>query len=255
MQPNIIFEDDSILIYDKPSGLVVNASQTIKEETFQDQLIKYLKINGLGIGDRAGIVHRLDRETSGLLVVAKNEPAFDLLQKQFKERKVNKEYIALVHGFIKKNSGIINAPILRSNFGKFTVSKKGEGREAVTRYEVSANYRFSEDKLRKIGAGLTRARLNYLLAHAALYSFVTLNPKTGRTHQIRVHMKSLGHPVVSDLIYLPKKLIKFDLLWCKRLFLHARRIEFLHPKTKKAVCFESPLPNDLKDAILNLELV
>ncbi|KKR61076.1 MAG: Pseudouridine synthase [Candidatus Curtissbacteria bacterium GW2011_GWA2_40_31] len=99
----VIFEDEQILVVDKPAGLVVNRSETNRQETLQDQLVDYFKLgHDLGIGDRAGIVHRLDRETSGVLVVAKTQKAFDFLQKQFKDRKIKKEYVALVHGFVKE---------------------------------------------------------------------------------------------------------------------------------------------------------
>lgn len=255
MPPDVIFEDGWILVCDKPSGLVVNRTHTVQEETLQDQISTYLKIADLGIGDRAGIVHRLDRETSGLLVVAKDQKSFDFLQKGFRERNVKKKYNALVHGVLGDKSGVINAPITRGKFGKFAIGKKGEGREAQTEFEVDVKYVFPAEKIRNYSEGLSRARENYLVKHGTSYTLVNVFPKTGRTHQIRVHFKSVGHPVVSDLIYSPAKLLRFDLMWCERLFLHASDLEFFHPKTKKRVKFKSPLPNDLKDAILNLNKI
>lgn len=251
----IIFEDEQILVVDKPAGLVVNRSTTIDEETLQDQLAKYFKLGSdLGIGDRAGIVHRLDRETSGLLVVAKTEAAFENLQRQFKERKVKKEYIALVHGRVRDQSGSIIGDIARiGRFGKFGMVE--QGRESRTDFKVRGYYQFDKgyfDVLMDQNR-LTRSRVNYLKHHAQDYTLLDLYPKTGRTHQVRVHLKSIGHPVVSDLIYTPKKLLKFDLLWCPRLFLHASRIEFEMPPTKrikfaKNVVFEVSLPYDLVKA-------
>ena len=263
----IVFEDKRILVCDKPSGLVVNRSETIKENTLQDELSKYFKLGSdLGIGDRAGIVHRLDRETSGLIVVAKTKSAFENLQAQFKERVVEKTYLALVHGNVKETFGSIEANIARvGKFGKFGVvegrpsfSRVSGGREARTDFELVNRYILGSDPLTVYsdkpnrGSTLSKPRLKYLNSHATQYSYLKVFPKTGRTHQIRVHLKSRGNPVVSDLIYGPSKLIKFDLLWCPRLFLHASRLSFFHPKTKKRVEFKSDLPKDLKDAMLNL---
>ncbi len=253
----IIFEDEQILVVDKPSGLTVNRSETAKEETLQDQLVDYFGLRDLGIGDRAGVVHRLDRETSGLLVVAKTQKAFDQLQAQFKDRQVKKEYIALVHGHLVQMEGSIDAPILRiGKFGKFGVAKGRDevGREARTDYKVEGYYSFDSDVILNLiqDLALTKSRINYLKQNASEYCLLSLFPKTGRTHQIRVHLKSIGHPVVSDLIYGPGKLVKFDLSWCPRLFLHAAKIEFAHPATKKVVVFKSVLPKDLKNAMLFL---
>lgn len=255
---NIVFEDSEILVINKADGLVVNRSGTIHEETLQDQLSGYFGLeNSLGIGDRAGIVHRLDRETSGLLVVAKTQKSFEDLQLQFKNRKVVKKYIALVHGLFNEKTGSIDTQIVRvGKFGKFAVAGKYDlGKEAKTEFELEATYGFSGENFEKLieESGLSKSRINYLRQNALKYSLVYLFPKTGRTHQIRVHVKSIGHPVVSDLIYTPRKLLKFDLLWCPRLFLHASQLEFMHPRARKQVKFSSPLPNELKNAILNLE--
>ncbi len=254
---NVIFENDDFLVVDKPSGLIVNKSQTAKEETLQDQLSKYFKLDlgDLGIGDRAGIVHRLDRETSGLLAIAKTQKCFEFLQSEFKERRVEKEYIALVHGKVIEEAGVISGNLGRvGKFGKFGIVH--DGRKASTGFSVVN--RFQKDKnwidsiLNAAGVSLSRPRINYLKTNALFYSQLKLKPKTGRTHQIRVHLKSIGHPVVSDLIYAPSKLIKFDLLWCPRLFLHSARLCFSGPKSKKYFDFKSDLPNDLKRVILSL---
>ncbi len=252
----VIFENHDFLVVDKPSGLIVNRSETAKGETLQDQLSKYFKLapGDLGIGDRAGIVHRLDRETSGLLVVAKTQKYFDYMQGEFKERRVKKEYLALVHGSPVGDKGEISESLGRiGKFGKFGVVESG--RQSMTEFIVDS--RFQKDKdwidwvLSKTGEALSRPRTNYLKANALFYSLLKLEPKTGRTHQIRVHLKSIGHPVVSDLIYTPSKLIKFDLLWCPRLFLHSARLSFYGPKSKKIFDFKSDLPNDLKRVILS----
>lgn len=262
MKLKIIFEDGQILVVDKPTGLVVNRSETLKEQTLQDQLSTYLKLSAgdLGIGDRAGIVHRLDRETSGLLVVAKTLKSFQFLQNQFKERKVTKIYLGLVHGIINNQVGTISLSVGRiGKFGKFGVidARTSKGRESETSYEVIARHKFKEEKFLDLisNFSFSKSRINYLKNHAQSYTLVKFYPKTGRTHQIRVHAKSIGNPVVSDTIYAPKKLLKFDLLWSGRLFLHAQTLEFIDAKGKKPVRFESDLPKDLKNAMLNLDQV
>ena len=258
----IIFEDSRILVIDKPAGLVVNRSQTLNEETLQDQLSDYFGLGkNLGIGDRAGIIHRLDRETSGLLIIAKTQEAFDFLQRQFAERKVAKEYIALVHGFLKDESGSIVGDIGRiGKFGKFGVVD--EGRQSRTDFKVVRGYQFRESRFNVFihQNKPTRARVNYLKNHAKNYTLVYLFPRTGRTHQVRVHLKTINHAVVSDSIYAPSKLIKFDKIWCPRLCLHASRIEFKMPQEArirfaKSVVFELPLPYDLVKACDYLEIL
>src|SRR3989344_9258680 len=258
----IIFEDKRILVIDKLAGLVVNRSATVGEATLQDQLSEYFKLgNNLGIGDRAGIIHRLDRETSGVLVVAKTQRAFEILQSQFKDRSVKKEYITLVHGFLKDESGSIIGDIGRiGKFGKFGVVD--EGRASRTDFKVVRGYQFRESRFNVFihQNKPTRARVNYLKNHAKNYTLVYLFPRTGRTHQVRVHLKTINHAVVSDSIYAPSKLIKFDKIWCPRLFLHASRIEFKMPGKNKVrfvknVVFKVPLPYDLVKACDYLEIL
>ena len=138
-------------------------------------------------------------------------------------------------------------------FGKFGVVDGG--RQSMTEFTVVDRFQKNKDwiswVLNEAGMSLSRPRTNYLRANALFYSLLKLAPKTGRTHQIRVHLKSIGHPVVSDLIYTPSKLIKFDLLWCPRLFLHSARLSFYGTKSKKTFDFKSDLPNDLKRVILS----
>lgn len=251
---NIIYEDDYLLVLEKPAGLVVNKSETIKEETLQDELSDYFHSGpDLGIGDRAGIVHRLDRETSGLMVVAKTKAVFENLQSQFKERKIQKEYVVLVHGKISDDMGEIDAAIGRvGSFGKFGIVSGG--RESKTVFAVETRLKIKDETFNNLTGDENKNKKKYLSNHAREYTYVTLFPKTGRTHQIRVHLKSIGHPLVSDLIYTPSKLLKFDILWCERLFLHAKSIEFVHPKTNKPIFFASDLPKDLKEALEHLTI-
>lgn len=260
----IVFEDEWLIVVDKPSGLVVNRSQTAKGGTLQDEMFEYLNLtlakgSNPNIGDRAGIVHRLDRETSGLLLVAKTQKAFEKLQEQFKSREVVKEYIGLVHGYLSQKEGIIDAKIARiGKFGKFgVVDRRSFGRESTTEYRLENYWRMEKDCFNVLihqDKNLSKGRQRYLENNATRYSLLSVFPKTGRTHQVRVHLKSIGHPIVSDLIYGPTKLLKFDFTWCPRLFLHAKSLAFIHPKTKKRLKFESNLPVDLQITLGNLTL-
>jgi len=227
--PKVIFEDETILAVDKPAGLVVNRSDTTqKVPTLQEWLEKHLKLVDLGIGGRAGIVHRLDKDTSGIIVVAKTQTAFDCLQRQFKERQVEKRYLALAHGKIEPPSGVIKASVSRSPFNRKKFGVFLGGREAETEYRVLKNY--NTGKLET-------------------FSLVELKPKTGRTHQIRVHLKYIGHPVVGDEVYAGRKTYQADRRWCPRQFLHAASLNLSHPQTGKEVGLTSPLPVDLETAL------
>ena len=233
---NIIFEDESLLVLAKPPGQIVNKAETTKNQlTLQDELEKYFKIGKSeeGIGGRAGIVHRLDKETSGILVVAKTEEAFFNLQAQFKARETSKEYLALAHGRTPKE-GAIKEPLGRiSAFGgKFGVVPGG--RESQTDYRVR-DYREGRE--------------------GEVFSFLDVHPLTGRTHQIRVHLKHIGHPVVSDPLYLAPKRLKDDLEFCPRLFLHAFSLSFSHPTSGARMRFEAELPTDLQSVIDSLKII
>ncbi len=227
MKPKVTFEDKEILIIDKPAGMVVNRAKSVKEETVQDWVGNYLKIKGRGIGDRAGIVHRLDKETSGLLIIAKTEKAFKNLQKQFKERRVEKRYLALVHGKVEPEKGEIKAPVGRLPWQREKFGVIPGGREAKTKYKRTSSFQHQDSD----------------------YSLLELKPETGRTHQIRVHLKYWGHPIVADEKYAGRKTSRKDREWCPRLFLHAAYLAFNHPKTNKQVEFSSSLSLDLKNAL------
>lgn len=223
--PKVIFQDDNILVLDKPSGWITNdASTTTTQPVVQTWLRENFKYTLIGERERRdGIVHRLDKETSGLLIVAKTLPAFENLQSQFKERKVKKIYIALVHGKVEPEEGEISAPVGRLPWRRERFGVLPGGREAVTCYKVLASY----------------------ILHTTYYSLVELYPETGRTHQIRIHLKFIGHPIVGDYFYAGRKTASEDRTWCPRLFLHAKSISFFHPETGKEVKFESNLPQDL----------
>lgn len=224
---NILYEDEYFLVLDKPHGIVVNLSETTKAETLQNFLQSYLSTQLSLVPEaerdsefymRSGIVHRLDKDTSGVLVVAKNENVFKNLQKQFKKHTVEKEYVAIVIGELKDKLIEINAPIKRNPEHRFRYAVVKEGKDAVTRVEAL-----------EVRDGLSKVRVF---------------PKTGRTHQIRVHMAALGHPVVGDPIYCTKKQLEFWQPYYSRLMLHARHISFVNPITHDPISFSSEVPTE-----------
>ena len=252
MKPNILHEDSDILVIEKPAGLIVNkAATTVNQPTVQEWVGlrsgsgedrrrpaasgSETAVEGAGVenGDsefekRGGIVHRLDKETSGLLIIAKNQESFENLQRQFKEGRVKKTYIALCHGEIKPTEGEINIPIGRLPWNRTRFGVLPQGREAVSKYQVSSiKYQVSEGVREPL-------------------SLVEVYPETGRTHQIRVHMQYIGHPVFADELYAGRKVSKRDRKLLPRHFLHASKISFVHPKQSQSVEFESALPIDLQ---------
>ncbi len=231
--PKVLWEDDSILVIDKPSGLMVHGDGKNTDPTLSDWILeKYPNIKNVGeslmLSDgkeiiRPGIVHRTDRATSGILLIAKTEKSHAHLKKQFQDRVIKKEYNAFVYGKVREDFGTINAPLGRSkgDFRQYTTPQRarGEMREAITYYEVI-----------KRGQEATHLKLQ---------------PKTGRTHQIRAHMVHLGHPIVCDKVYAINRPCILDF---KRLALHAHKLTFKDLKGKE-VTIESPLPADFKKSI------
>ena len=237
MEIPIIFEDSEIVVIDKPSGLVCNRAETVKEETIQDWMDLRYKLQDLDpktedekyFRERSGLVHRLDRETSGVMVLAKTVVAFVALLKQFKERGVQKTYMALTHGYWSAREGEISLPIGRRRDDRKKFGVREDGRESVTQYEVKSEYTSWEfpKELKVDDRGYVG------------FSLVTFKPKTGRTHQIRVHAKQMGHPLVGDMDYAGRKRSREDRKWAHRVMLQAQRIEFEHPRNGKRIHFES----------------
>ena len=253
MEVKIIFEDEDLLVLDKPAGMVVNRSDTTKGEvTLQDWIEKYLKIPAvlpqelqrkgvnyeeqarLDFKSRAGIVHRLDKETSGIILVAKNAEAFINLQAQFRERKVQKTYLALSHGEVNPKEGEINVSVGRLPWNRKRFGVVAEGRESVTEYKVLS--------IKYLASGKNREPL----------SLIELYPKSGRTHQIRVHLQYIKHPIFADSLYAGRKTSRNDRKLLSRIFLHASKISFFHPGNNKQLTFESPLPQDLETFLKNI---
>jgi 23S rRNA pseudouridine1911/1915/1917 synthase len=218
---DIIYEDADMLVVNKPPGMTVHPSPGHTSKTLVNAILSHCHdLSGIGGVLRPGIVHRLDRDTSGVIVVAKNDAAHNALAKQLKERSIEKTYVALVEGTPQPAEGVIDAPIARDPRNRQRMAVVDRGRESTTAYKLIE--RFS-------GMSLVEAR-----------------PKTGRTHQIRVHLAAIGHPIIGDRVYgKPSQLI------CRQ-FLHARRIVFAHPRTGERVEFDAPLPADLEGALLTV---
>jgi 23S rRNA pseudouridine1911/1915/1917 synthase len=248
----VIYEDEYLLVVNKPPGLIVTPSDTIKEEqTLSDILTSDFHISL----DRGGVVHRLDKNTSGLLVVAKKQDVLEALQLQFKERMVKKEYVALVHGFLSKEE-VVKGSIDRNprNRERFVVIDGGK--EAETKFSPQNHFLMQQETLEQIFSGFNKIQLRKMnnLKYNE-FSLVRCFPLTGRTHQIRVHLKHLGFPIVGDEKYVGRRLSRLDYRWCKRQFLHAAKLEFYHPQDGMRMSFESPVPSDLEEVLSNLKPV
>lgn len=244
----VLHEDKNYIIVNKPVGLVVHSDGKTKEPSLVDWILEnYPKMKDVGeplklssgeVIVRPGIVHRIDRDTSGVLVITKTQAAFEDLKKKFQDREVAKKYHAFVYGTIIEDDGVINRPIGRSNkdFRMWSAQRgaRGELREAITLYKVlergTATDTETKDATASENSGVT---------------FVEVEPKTGRTHQIRVHFKAINHPIVSDSLYAPKRA---GLLGFERLALHAREIKFIGLDGKE-VSAEAPYPADFKKAV------
>lgn len=233
MKIEVVYEDSEIVVIEKPSGVVSNRAETVKSETAQDwnsHRIENLELsirskdeNERYFGERAGLVHRLDKETSGLMVLAKTPEAFLELLRQFREREVRKEYLALTHGLWQVKEGVIELPVGRMRQNRKMMGVREDGRESVTSYRVEAEYRSWQfpPELKVNDKGYSG------------FSLVRFTPKTGRMHQIRVHAKQMGHPLVGDEVYAGRKRSREDRKWSRRVMLHASQLELTHPSTGK----------------------
>lgn len=231
--PKIIFEDNSFFVLYKPAGWITNDADTTTDQPVLQTWVRNnfdYELKG-SVEFRDGIVHRLDKETSGILLIAKNEKAFTSLQSQFKERIVKKTYLTLVHGKVVPIQGEISASVGRLPWRRDRFGVLPGGRNARTDYKV----------------------IKYYTTGSEIFSFMEMAPQTGRTHQIRIHLKYLGFPIVADNFYAGRKRSKKDREWCKRLFLHAHTIEFNHPQTGNSIKFESELPEDLVFVLAKLK--
>ena len=221
---NIIYEDDDVLVIDKEQGMVVHPANGHYEDTLVNALIyKYKDLSSVNGPIRPGIVHRIDKDTSGLLVVAKNDNAHHFLAEQLKDHTMHREYYALVKGTIKENEGKIDLPIARSKVNRQMMCVDKDGKEAITYFEVVERY------------------YDYTLIKCRLL--------TGRTHQIRVHLSYIHHPIEGDSVYSKSK----NRLYDNGQLLHAYQLTFIHPRTKKEMTFSSPIPEYFLSAIKNIK--
>ena len=229
----VLYEDASIIVIDKPSGRVVHPAPGNPSGTLVNALLHHCKdLSGINGALRPGIVHRLDKETSGVMVVAKDDEAYHQLTRQFKNRGVEKVYLAIAHGNMKGSEGLIDAPIGRhpDQRKKMSIRTK-RGRAALTRWKV--------------------------LERLSSFTLLEIHPQTGRTHQIRVHLASMGHPLLRDPLYGRKgtsgmidgPLLRECVRRMNRQALHAHRLRFDHPRTGEKVQFVAPIPQDMRETL------
>lgn len=221
---DIVYEDDDVLVVNKPQGMVVHPAPGHPNHTLVNALLYHSPLSTINGEFRPGIVHRIDKDTSGLLMVAKSDMAHRSLAAQLKAKTNQREYVALVHGVIKQEAGTIDAPIGRSRKDRKKQAIVSDGRHAVTHFKVLKRYRH--------------------------YTLVSCRLETGRTHQIRVHMKSIGHPLAGDPLYGPRKTLPG-----KGQYLHARELGFKHPRTGKQLLFTAPLPDYFQRMLDHLDRI
>ncbi len=220
---DVIYEDDALLVVNKPAGMVVHPAYGHASGTLVNAVLAHCpQIADVGGPDRAGVVHRLDKDTSGLILIAKDSVTRAALQRQFKRRQVAKTYLALVEGQMQPREGVVEAPVGRDKRQRKKMAVVRSGREARTMYRA--------------------------IEYFANYTLLEVRPHTGRTHQVRVHLSWLGYPIVGDAVYGRHR----QRLLRGRHFLHAARIRFSHPATSEEVEFEAPLPPKLADVLNQL---
>ena len=225
MPLDIIYEDDDMLVINKEKGIVVHPGNGNPDGTLANAVMAKCKgsLSGIGGKIRPGIVHRIDKDTSGLIIVAKNDTAHLNLSKQIQDRKVKKTYIALVRGVIKENEATINMPIGRSSKDRKKMAVTKDGKEAITHFKVLKRYNG--------------------------FTLLEVKIETGRTHQIRVHLSEIGYPIVGDEVYSNGK----NPFGVKGQMLHAEKLELKHPRTGKDLTFEAPVPKYFANIINQLE--
>lgn len=282
-QLEILYQDEDLLVVNKPPGIVVNDAQTVPGETIQGWMRLELSQKPITsnwealvpndfdpefgspqdiFDERQGMVHRLDKNTSGVLVWAKNPGSLVNLLAQFKTRQVEKYYTALVHGKIDAPQATLNYPLGRASRDRKVFAVTPEGRPAVTEYQVQQLFQGLDaekivdviwpqigDHPRLVTQIKTPSQLLKRLDIYQGFSLIECHPLTGRTHQIRVHLAHIRHPLVGDVTYIGRKRQVLDPLWCPRHFLHASRLRLTHPRSGEVMEFVAPLPLDLRHTL------
>ena len=215
---DIVYEDKDLVIINKPSGMVVHPASGNYENTLVNALIYRYNLDDTNV--RSGIAHRIDKDTSGLVIVAKNDKTLELLTDMFKNKEIKKTYVAIVDGVINNKSATIKAPITRDVKDRKKMMVGKDGKNSITHFYVIKTFKNN--------------------------TYISLNLETGRTHQIRVHMAYIGHPVTNDKVY-GKENTSFGQ------YLHASKLEFIHPITKKEMIIEAPLPEEFIEKLKELE--
>lgn len=222
---DVVYEDADIIVVNKPKGMVVHPANGNPDGTLVNAIMNICKdsLSGIGGEIRPGIVHRIDKDTSGLLIIAKNDKAHINLSEQIKNREITKKYVALVRGVIKENEATIDMPIGRSDKDRKKMAVKKDGKKAITHFKVIKRYNG--------------------------YTYLDIKIDTGRTHQIRVHLAEIGYPIVGDGVYSNGK----NPFGVEGQMLHAKSLEFKHPITGKTLKLEAPLPEYFEDVLKKLE--
>lgn len=254
MQIPVLYEDTHLLVINKPPGVVVNRAQSVHVPTVQDWVEEYLHIDSSNVSatgpsvdhehksiedvfaDRSGMAHRIDKETSGCLLIAKTPQVLDALLTKFRLHEMKKTYLAFTHGRLVPPQGEIKAPVGRLPWNSERFGILAGGKDSVTEYQVVRT--FQRPSTIKGNKGATD-----------VFSLVACFPKTGRTHQIRVHLKYINHPIVGDYLYAGRKTSRDDRVWAPRVMLHAWKLEFIHPVGGNLVAIEAPIPDDMKRII------
>lgn len=273
MKITVLFEDQDLVVISKPPGIVVNQADSVSRETIQDWFQEYCQAHPSNedwqslvpadfdanygspqdiFQQRRGLVHRLDKDTSGILVLAKNPGSLVNLLAQFKKRQTKKKYLCLTHGGFSIPEDTIKMPLGRASGDRKKFAVAISGRPAITHYKVvnsfaglDFNHPFFEKLPQQVLKELRRRSQKIYQG----FSLVECSIETGRTHQIRVHMASIKHPLVGDSTYVGRKRAKLDKIWCKRHFLHAQELTVTHPRTGKEQVFVADLSTDLKQVL------
>lgn len=250
----VLYEDADVVVIAKPAGMTVNRAETVREPTVQDwaegqswykvwtEKQSFTEEAQEIYRQRSGLAHRLDKETSGCLLLAKHPLALMELLRQFRDRETQKKYLGLVHGKLSPADGIIRLPLGRSGGDRHRFGIDPEGKDSETEYHT----------LRRFAGPPSRLHPHDARSYQG-FSLMELKPKTGRTHQLRVHLSHLRHPLVADSKYVGRKRLRLDGTWCARLFLHAAELGFEQPLTKQPVVVQAPLPADLSAALERLQ--